>query len=140
MMGYFWLMHGYIQSSRCRLAFALVYFHLFSKTTPHHIRFTAIFQDHLGEPVPEENLWTLWCKGKLTEADTPTIRLTSAHLHHPPFFTGRMPFLPPNQQCQSTEGKRKRMFGDNQCKYYTGRIPSMLANEQCQCTEGNSNN
>ena len=24
------------------------------------------------------------------------------------FFTGQMPFLPPNQQCQSTEGKRKR--------------------------------
>jgi len=22
----------------------------------------------------------------------------------PPFFTGRMPFLLPNQQCQSTEG------------------------------------
>jgi len=58
-----------------------------------------------GEPMPEENFWTLWCKGRLTEADTPTIwlgatqtRLTSAHLHHPPiFFTGRMPFLPPNQ-------------------------------------------
>jgi len=40
--------------------------------------------------VPEENFWTLWCKGRLTEADTPTIRLgatpsglTSAHLHHP---------------------------------------------------------
>jgi len=39
--------------------------------------------------VPEENFWTLWCKGRLTEADTPTIRqgatpsgLTSAHLHH----------------------------------------------------------
>jgi len=30
---------------------------------------------------------------------------TSAYLHHPPiFFTGRMPFLPPNQQHQSTEG------------------------------------
>jgi len=48
------------------------------------------FQDHPGEPVPEENFWTLWCKGRLTEADTPTIRLgptpsglTSAHLHHP---------------------------------------------------------
>jgi len=25
--------------------------------------------------VPEENFWTLWCKGRLTEADTPTIRL-----------------------------------------------------------------
>ena len=46
----------------------------------------AIF---LGDPVPEENFWTLWCKGRLTEADTPTIRLgatpsglTSAHVQH----------------------------------------------------------
>jgi len=61
-------------------------------------------RDHPGEPVPEENFWTLWCKRRLKEADTPTIRmgatpsgLTSAHLHLPPFFTGRMPFLPPNQ-------------------------------------------
>jgi len=31
--------------------------------------------------------------------------LTSAYLHHPPkFFTGLMPFLPPNQQHQTTEG------------------------------------
>jgi len=51
------------------------------------------FRDHPGEPEPEENFWTLWCKGRLTEADTPTIRLgatpsglTSAHLHHPPHF------------------------------------------------------
>ena len=51
------------------------------------------FRDHPGEPVPEENFWTLWCKRRLTEADTPTIRLgatptglTSAHLHHPPHF------------------------------------------------------
>jgi len=27
-----------------------------------------------------------------------------ASTHHSVFFTGRMPFLPPNQQCQSTEG------------------------------------
>jgi len=46
------------------------------------------FRDHPGEPVPEGNFWTLWCKG---EANTPTIRLgatpsrlTSAHLQHPP--------------------------------------------------------
>jgi len=75
--------------------------------------------DHPGQPVPEENFWTLWCKGRLTEADTPTTRLgatpaelTSAHLQHPHqnrtfgeshigFFTGRMPFVSPNQQCQS---------------------------------------
>jgi len=68
----------------------------------------SILRDHPGEPVPEENFWTLWCNGRLTEADTPTIRLgatpsglTSAHLQHPPFFTGQMPFLPPNQQCQA---------------------------------------
>jgi len=28
-----------------------------------------------GEPMPEENFWTLWCKGRLTEADILTIRL-----------------------------------------------------------------
>jgi len=51
------------------------------------------FRDHPGELVPEENLGTLWCKGRLTEADTQTIRLgatpsglSSAHLHHPPIF------------------------------------------------------
>jgi len=48
------------------------------------------FQDHPGEPVPDENFWTLWYNGRSTEAETPTIRLgaipsglTSAHLHHP---------------------------------------------------------
>jgi len=66
--------------------------------------------NHPGEPVPEENFWTLWCKRRLTEADTQTTRLgatpsglTSANLHHPPFFTGWMPFLPPNQQCQNLQ-------------------------------------
>jgi len=67
--------------------------HTMYGTTPHHNCFTALFRDHPGQPVPEENLWTLWCKGRLTEADTPTIRLgatpsglTSAHLHHAPIF------------------------------------------------------
>ena len=48
------------------------------------------FRDHLGEPAPEENFWTLLCKRRLTDADTPTIwlgatpsGLTSAHRHHP---------------------------------------------------------
>jgi len=60
----------------------------------HHATTTVLrpfFRDYPGEPVPEKNFWTLWCKGRLTEADTPTIRLgatpsglTSAHLHRPP--------------------------------------------------------
>jgi len=62
---------------------------------PYHNRFTAFFPGPCPrEPVPEENFWTLWCKGRLTEAETPTIRmgatpsgLTSAHLHHHPYHT-----------------------------------------------------
>jgi len=70
-------------------------FELKSDYRNHHTTTTTIlrpfFRDHQGEPVPEENFWTLWCKGRLTEADTLTIRqsatpsgLTSAHLHQPP--------------------------------------------------------
>ena len=58
---------------------------------PHHNRLWPFFRDYPGEPVPEEHFWTLWCKRRLTEADTLTIRLgatpsrlTSAYLHHPP--------------------------------------------------------
>ena len=54
------------------------------------------FRDVPGEPVSEENFWTLWCKGKLTEADTLTIRLgatpsglISPHFHHPPHILYR---------------------------------------------------
>jgi len=62
------------------------------------------FRDHPGEPVPEENFWTLWCNGRLTDADTPTIRLgttpsglTTAHLHHPPILFYRPDALPATQ-------------------------------------------
>jgi len=65
-------------------------------TEKHHHTTTVLqpfFRDHPGETVPEENFWTLWCKGRLTKAETPTIRLgatpsglTSAHLHQPPIF------------------------------------------------------
>ena len=33
-------------------------------------------------------------------------QITTPATHHSSFFTGRMPFIPPNQQRQSTEGKR----------------------------------
>jgi len=82
----------------------------------HHHHTTTVlrtfFRSHPGEPVPEENFWTLWCKGRLTEANTPTIRLgatpsglTSAHLHHPSHIFYRPDALSAaNQQRQSTEG------------------------------------
>jgi len=41
---------------------------------PHHTTTVLwpFFRDHPGDLVPEENFWTLWCKGRLTEADTLT--------------------------------------------------------------------
>jgi len=41
----------------------------------HTTALRPLFRDHPGEPVPKENFWTFWCKGRLTEADTPTIWL-----------------------------------------------------------------
>ena len=62
------------------------------------------FRDHPGEPVQEENFWTLWCWGRLTQADTSTIQLgatpsgpTSAHLHHPRHILYRPDALPAAQ-------------------------------------------
>jgi len=49
----------------------LLVYHVITTTTV----LRPFFQDRLGEPAPEENFWTLWCKGRLTEADTQTIRL-----------------------------------------------------------------
>jgi len=45
---------------------------LVQPTTNHHHTTTILqpfFREHPGEPVPEKNFWTLWCKGRLTEAD-----------------------------------------------------------------------
>jgi len=71
------------------------------------------FRDHLSESVPEENFWTLWCKGRLTEAGTSTIwlgaspsRLTSAHLHHPPIFFYRPDALPAAQPTASVHRRQ----------------------------------
>ena len=36
-----------------------------------------------------------------------SVKLSLPTNQHPTFFTGRMPFLSPNQQCQSTEGGGK---------------------------------
>jgi len=65
--------------------------HTHTHTHTHTSVLRPVFRDHLGEPVPGENFGTLWCKRRLTEADTPTTRLgatpsglSSAHLHHPP--------------------------------------------------------
>ena len=78
-----------------------------TKAVPLPQPFAALFPGP-GEPVAEENFWTLWFKGRLTEADTPTIRLgatasglTSSHLHHPPHILYRPDALSAAQQTVS---------------------------------------
>jgi len=75
------------------LAAKLQQYNCLAVTTTTTTILRPFFPDHPGELVPEENFWTSWCKGRLTEADTPTIQLgatpsglTSVHLNHPPYF------------------------------------------------------
>jgi len=84
---------------------------VYYNTTPPPQPFYGPFPGPPGWAGARRELLNLWCKGRLTQTDSLTIQmgatpsgLSSAHLHHPPFFTGRIPFLPPIQQCQSTEG------------------------------------
>jgi len=50
-----------------------------------------------------------WQWHQLGHMQVCTLLQTDNHTSTPPLvFTGWMPFLPPNQQRQSTEGKRKR--------------------------------
>jgi len=44
-------------------------------------------------------------------------QITAPAPHYSSFFTGRMPFLPPNQQCQSTEGMILTVSVDGKTAY-----------------------
>jgi len=98
--------------------------------TPHHNRLRPFIRDHQGEPVPDENFWTLWRKGRLTEADTLIIRpgatqsgLSSAHLHHPPIFLqAGCPFCSPTNSVKALKatsafGLRRRHYSSPQRCY-----------------------
>jgi len=52
---------------------------------------------------------------------------TDNHASTPPVFTGRMPFLPPNQQRQNTEGKTLSNTLSNHC---TANLPRNLPVEK----------
>jgi len=59
-----------------------------------------------------------WQWQQLGHMQVCTLLQTDNHAYHPTtlFFTGRMPFLPPNQQRQSTEGNQSTP------SYYTNKI------------------
>ena len=64
---------------------------------------TALFQG-LPRILPKQETVSgsgiIWAIGKSPPCSR---QITTPAPHHPVFFTGWMPFLPPNQQCQSTE-------------------------------------
>jgi len=90
----------------------LPYWWSFEATTSQYIGNTTVLWPS-GELVPEEDFWTLQCKGRLTEADALTIRLgdspselTSAHLHHPPHIFYGPDALPATQPTVAVENQR----------------------------------
>jgi len=98
------------------------------------------FRDHPDESVPEENFW---CKGRLEEADTPTIQLgatpsglTSAHLHHPLIiFTGGCPSCRPNNSVEALKATsafglgRRRSSSPQRC--YLHHLRTVLCTVLC---------
>jgi len=77
-----------------------------------------------------------WQWHQLDNMQVCTLLQTDNHASTPPlsFFTGRMPFLPPNQQRQSTEGNEMRE------EYKTvGRVSTDLAASIFQYPQCHSN-
>ena len=87
--------------------------HLLYHTTPQPF-YSPFFRTTWVSRCRKINFWTLWCKGRLTEADTPTIRLgatpsglRSAHIHHPIFYR---PDAPPAAQPTVSKHWRQTTF------------------------------
>ena len=81
-----------------------------------------------------------WQWHQLSHMQVCTSLLTDDHASTPPlsFFTGRMPFLPPNQQRQSTEGKRiksiSRSYIRNTASYVATESQSFLGDDWTRCS------
>jgi len=74
----------------------------------YHNRLRPFFRDYLGEPVPKENFWTLWCKGRLTGRQTghPAGRhsIRTKQCQPPPspiFFTAECPCCHPTNSVKA---------------------------------------
>jgi len=87
-----------------------------TKSTPpaHHNHFTALFPRPPGWASARRELLDFTVQGEINRgrhSDHPAGRHSILTNQCPPppsphCFTGRMPFLPPNQQCRSTQGNQ----------------------------------
>jgi len=79
--------------------------------TTHHNRSAALFPGPPGRAGARRELLDFMVQGKINRgrhtddpAGSHSIRTNQCPPPPSPVFIGQMPFLPPNQQCQSTEG------------------------------------
>jgi len=80
--------------------------------SPHHkythTRLTALFPGTTRVSrywiLPKQDSEWQWHQLAIYKSASRSRQITMPVPHHSRFFTGRMPFLPPNQQRQSTEG------------------------------------
>jgi len=103
-------------------------------TTPNHNRFTALFPRPPGWASARRELLDFMVQGKIKRQ---THRQSDWAPLHPDYvvptsiiphvFTDRMPFLPPNQQCQSTEGKFYMMITPMKTRYTCIRGGGIMA-------------
>jgi len=97
-----------------------------------HNRFTALFLGSPGWASARRKLLDFMVQGKINRGRH-TDHLAGRHSirtnqcpppSSPHFFTGRMPFLPPDQQCQSTEGNISYIYFI--CCFIYFELPSVL--------------
>jgi len=96
----------------------------------YYIPLTAFFQDNLGRPAPELSVnhsglyWSKRWRGgsgiswTICKSFAPRSRKITMPVPHQSAFIGRMPFLLPNQQHQSTEGKNCSYM----CAYHCAQL------------------
>ena len=121
-------MYDGLQSLSCQLT-QIPYTALQSTHTPvyTHTRLTALFPGLPGW-AGTRKVKPIWILLKQETVSSSGIRWACASLHLTPdrkpcqqlttqFFTGRMPFLPPNQQRQSTEGTQSTLQSTGSRKF-----------------------
>jgi len=99
--------------------------------------FLALFPGPPGKPVPERTSGLYMVQGKINRGrhtDHPagrhSIRTKQCLPPPSPIFTGRMPFLSPNQQCQSTEPTKPYSTSIDLVKIPIRSLPSAASNSR----------
>jgi len=102
-------------SGTCLQITALLLYHLYTTYTHTHTHLTALFPGlprwagtRKAKPIwvllKQETVSGSGISWNICKSAPRSRQITTPAPHHSIFFTGRMPFLPPNQQRQSTEG------------------------------------